>query len=667
MGKIVKKNVSLLALLVLPWCAQAAQQKVTEDVAQTVALNFMKTRTRATKTVNDVVVEQKDGAATMYVCNFKEGGWVMVSANYSVSPVLAYSYYNAYSESDGTSGLITFYKDGIASLEAIEEGTVSEKWSKLTNGESSTLRSLSNPAGGDMLVDKDGEKVQWNQNMNLYCPKSEFDGEGVECEHALAGSVPVAVSQLMWKWKWPQYSYVIDKSGKTYEDYYDWSLLKSTVSSDEEMDEVSRLINRCGLALKCDYGCKATTWKSKDAIMYLALQDFGYNSFEAQNESLWRAAESQQYWSNLLMSELRAGRPVLCVLDNSKPSVNNMVVLSGYQYADTDGQNFYYVNAGEAVGSVNGFYKLDFSKDILDCGKAANNADVIGQYKQQRLYVGISPYTTNFCENEPVLAAGESFEKNSVTSIALPCSSSFTAQANSNVSLSSRNEIVFRSGFTAEKGASVNAVVIDETMPENSDVDIYVRLNNVKRGVNPSFTIDVKNANSWILKLGCKNNGIGFYNAGVIEADGEVVISSGWEEEWNGDRDFELYLLNNNGIIKKVSGTLDDAAYTICNYQSALGQYASVESEIEAESNGIANEETHYLPFIYPNPAIDEFTVVLNNKLSVVTVYDMRGNEILTRTGEKDMRVNLSAYGKGMYVVKVVSDSETKYDKLLLK
>lgn len=669
MGKIVKKNVSLLAFLILPWCAQAAQQKVTEDVAQKVAVNFIKARTDSSVQVASVVEEKKNDAVAMYVCNLQGGGWVMVSANYSVSPVLAYSYEGAYNddpENLATSGLIEMYKDGICALDSIAEGTVSEKWAGLI-GEGTTLRSLSNPEGKDMLLDETlGGKVKWSQDMNLFCPKSET--EGGPCEHSLAGSVPVAVSQLMWKWKWPIYSSVIDNLGNSYEDYYDWSLMKSVASTDEEKNEISRIINRTGLALGCSYGCDKTTWKLKDNSMYSALKDFGYNSYEAQNEALWRSVETKQYWNNLLVSEIRAGRPVLCVLDNAQASVEQMVVLSGFQYLESDGQYYYFVNAGEASGFANGYYNLDFSRELLVCGKTANNADVIGQYKQQRVYVGISPYSENTCENNPLLNEDENMDKMSMSTIVIPCDDSFTAKANSTLSLSSVEEIVFKSGFTAENGSVVTATIMDEAeLVESEEVDIYARLLNVKTGANPSFTIDVKNANSWILKLGANNSAASFCNAGNIENDGNVVIESGWKETWSGEQDFEIILLNNHGIIKKISGNFESTTYSVSNYQSAVGQYANIETEIEGELNQVAEAEIHFLPFIYPNPATDEFTVSLNNTLSTVTVFDMHGKEILTMTGSKDMRINMSAYGKGMYIVKVVSNAETKFDKLLLK
>jgi len=61
------------------------------ETAKTVAQIFMGKSRHSVKTAFDVVVERFEGQNSFYVVNFREGGWVMVSADNSTVPVLAFS------------------------------------------------------------------------------------------------------------------------------------------------------------------------------------------------------------------------------------------------------------------------------------------------------------------------------------------------------------------------------------------------------------------------------------------------------------------------------------------------------------------------------------------------------------------------------------------------
>ena len=76
----MKTTKIILAGLLFTIALVGYSRPVDIEKARTVAQNFM-SRTRGTSnTVSDVVIEQFEEQNSFYVINFREGGWVMVSA-----------------------------------------------------------------------------------------------------------------------------------------------------------------------------------------------------------------------------------------------------------------------------------------------------------------------------------------------------------------------------------------------------------------------------------------------------------------------------------------------------------------------------------------------------------------------------------------------------------
>lgn len=684
----------------LPLCLNAAQitnttssyPRVTEDVAKKVAVNFMATRNKSGVEVKDVVVETREGLVTMYVCNFNDGGWVMVSADYSADPILAYSYEGAYTAlTDSTDNLAFYhwldaYKRGISYLDTlksvVEDGAlyapwegsplidVSDKWSVLEN--STSLRGLSYIEGTNLLSDESrGGDVIWKQGYNKYCPKSEYSQQ--TCEHSIAGCGSIAMAQVLWKWAWPTYSYVVDKHGEAFSDRYDWNLMPAQSTNDKEFDEISRFVSRCGFAQYSKYSCGATSTFAINAP--LALGDFGYNSLGLETRSDW----SDEGWHRLLTSELRAGRPIYYC--GQSTSGGHAFVLSGYQYREADGQYYYCVNYGWG-GSDNGYYNVDMTNMM------GSNGEVVGSktYKfdsYQEAIVGISPYTRNFCEENTSVLANQSFSKYSATSLVIPCYDEFVAEDKSKVELKAKERIVLKSGFSAKKGSKVSASIAKDVQNAPNEIDIYALLVNSESG---TLSVDVRNANSWVLKIikskheytvigaSRKTSGIMYENyfsdAGSIEEDGLVEVMKNATEDYTG-KPYELFLLNNNGIIKKLSGTIGSSSYQICNVQGEEMSYGSSNGSIELGDPGLTEVkesiEIHHLSFVYPNPTTGKVTISLGNTQANVTVSDMKGSVIASQNATGDLVVDMSSHNKGVYLVKVVSDTDIKVEKLILK
>lgn len=669
--------------------------QVSEDLAKRVAVNFMTTRNKSVQ-VSDVVTEEKDGLVTMYVCNFEDGGWVMVSADFRADPILAYSLDSKYEKENSEENVaysqwLDAYKEGISYLDWLsskdntDDGSfddsvdtlltdVSDKWSGLMGG--TTLRGLSYEEGTDLLCDWDREgHVRWGQSFNDYCPVSEYANDN--CEHSIAGCGAVALAQVMWKWSWPTFSHVVDKYGNSYDDSYDWRLMTAYGLNDDQHDEISRFISRCGLAQYAKYGCSGTTTYARNATY--AFRDFGYNSLETQFRSNWR----NDNWHHLLTTEIRAGRPIYIGGQNPKNTdEGHAFVLSGYQYREADNQFYYYVNFGWN-GSYNGYYNIDMTNMLLSSGGViSNTSNIYNTY--QCVVIGVSPYTRNFCETATQVSANQTYQKYSASSLIVPCDNEFVVENGAKVILTAKKEVNLRSGFFAEAGSDVSVEITDDEIQEPSEYEIEASLISSQ---SQKLSVDVKNANSWILKiryLDTKYNSSiirepynvyyeQYSDAGYIEEDGVVELMTGTEIDYTGYK-YEVFLFNNNGIIKKISGVLGANSYQISDYhgENVVGGSSSVNVELgggsQSQSTGVEDDvEVRYLSSVYPNPASDQVTIVVGDTPSNVVISDMRGDVIYNQTISGETVVNLSAQSRGVYCVKIVSDSDTKVEKLLLK
>jgi hypothetical protein len=73
--------VYVTCLLLSTGVLESYSNPVDTETAKRVAQNFMNIRRNGSNTVSDILIEKRDGQNSIYVVNFREGGWVMVSVD----------------------------------------------------------------------------------------------------------------------------------------------------------------------------------------------------------------------------------------------------------------------------------------------------------------------------------------------------------------------------------------------------------------------------------------------------------------------------------------------------------------------------------------------------------------------------------------------------------
>ena len=70
---------------------------------------------------------------------------------------------------------------------------------------------------------------------------------------------------------------------------------------------------------------------------------------------------------------------------------------------------------------------------------------------------------------------------------------------------------------------------------------------------------------------------------------------------------------------------------------------------------------------IYPNPTTGDLNISLGVKSAIVTISDMIGNVVFSKTTSGELFVDISSYNKGIYLVKIVTENDSYTEKVVLK
>lgn len=190
--------------------------------------------------------------------------------------------------------------------------------------------------------------IKWDQSapFNNLCPS----GTPVGC-------VATAMAQVMYYYRYPEHGYGqhsysyngvdhhVDFEATTYQ----WDLMYDYYNrncTDEQNFEVAQLSYHCGVAADMQYapgGSGAWTEYLPDAMYNY----FGYNSLAA---CVHRSAYHYEDWTELLLNELREGRPI--IFSGTNNEVGHCFVVDGY-----NAEGLFHVNWGWS-GYYNGYFDI---------------------------------------------------------------------------------------------------------------------------------------------------------------------------------------------------------------------------------------------------------------------------------------------------------------------
>ena len=348
---------TLLALLMMSMGLMA--ENVNVDKAKKIGVKFLNVNTSLKVSDLDLSYTSvnESGKPCFYVFTNKGKGFVIVSADNRMKPILGYSSENNFNSNDINPALNSFFQNYIAAVDYVVE-------SKMERSEEAKRDWESVENTGKVAVNRvDGGvaplvKTTWNQSdiYNSLCPEDPAGFGG----HVKSGCVANAMAQIMNYWQWPQigegsYSYQSDYGilnadfGATEYKYEMMPEFLDYTSPQEEVDAVALLQYHAGISVDMMYGptgSGAYSYNVPIAMKYC----FRYNS-DLYPTYLDYVDGYISVWENMLRESIDRGEPVY--YSSFGPDGGHAFVCSGY-----DENNLFHFNWGWQ-GFDNGYYAID--------------------------------------------------------------------------------------------------------------------------------------------------------------------------------------------------------------------------------------------------------------------------------------------------------------------
>ena len=646
--------------------------------AKKVAQNYMGKSRQTSKTVSDVVTERFEGQNSFYVVNFREGGWVMVSADDSTVPVFAYSNNGTYRIEDEKPGgflfLVEEYKEQVDIVRksgSTRSAEIAELWNQLMDdgdnnaiGRANIIYPDYNP--GVIILDVPGRgEVAWGQDINnsggcgpsfnMHSPIGPF-GLLARCEcRDLDGNIlppagcgAVAMAQVMWYWQWPKSS--------TYRTY-NWDLMPNLLSNGQwtEGNEIAHLIRDCGLAVNMGYACLGS-FTYPHLIESALKNDFDFKSARLEIPADWGGA-----WHSLIRSEIDCGRPVIYKGERGlwNPE-KHFFVIDGYEGLFFP---YFHINFGWR-GAWNGHFYL------WDITPGNHNFN-----RRHEAIIGISPtYNSPSSVNvtdltdiqTALLALGVPLTIEAQQNISLPASGkSLVVESGSSLTLVAGNSITLGNGFHAKAGSQFSTK-IEPIYAVNMEITVPNWPNVIND--NTTFSLPVNNANSYdfIVKTFLGNK-IVYQNAGITFL-GEALL---WlDAPPPGIYNCTVRLRNNFGrtlehtwvviVLSSRSSGMDNNSTNIDHREFSPTVNNNVESHFIMEDDIV----------VYPNPTNGTVYIVItksfaNYNLKIYSITGALAYEGRNIT-QPSYSFEMSIFVDGIYIFQLEIDNQIVSKTIIL-
>lgn len=315
---------------------------------------------------NTLILFKGENGGYIYGINMEDGGWVIISSDYRLRPILAYSEEGSISTlEDMPLPMQDIVIDYIRQIEYIYDNDTNINTNTHKDYYIPSLSTITQTVPN--LLKKNNEIVRWKQSSNnsyntvgctkmynKYCP-AFYDTYSPCQNHALVGCTAVAMGQLMWYWQWPYYAEVplnmLDSLGHTTGQTmhtYDWSKMPAAIYKDTEMsavDFIATLLRDCGFSVNMKYrknGSGAYLYDAADALKNI----FGYSDALKHEYRPNSSDKTQQSaWLDKLKNELDNQRPLLYAGYRLSTS-NNQKVGHAYLLTGYNSENYFCVNWG---------------------------------------------------------------------------------------------------------------------------------------------------------------------------------------------------------------------------------------------------------------------------------------------------------------------------------
>jgi hypothetical protein len=682
---------------------------VQPDAAANVARNFMYERyvqQGSSLNVFDVVPVLSDTRLAIdqpafYIFDIENGGWVIVSAEDSYTPIIGYSPEGKFPKMELAAHYNSFLQEYVDQIIFARENNVSA-----TSEVAYQWASLEMPSGSRIMPDgnRDVEPlvdILWNQDFpyNAYCP---VDPQGPG-DHVYAGCVATAMSMIMYYYRYPEvgngtYSYNASGYGVQTADfgstYYNWDAMVNSLNASmgESVNAIAELQYHCGVAVGMMY-----SWDGSGAFS---------NNVPAAIKTYFKYANSAQYmqkmsytlpvWENMIIEQIDVEQPLYYSGQGSDGG--HAFLLDGYQITGT-GKLFHF-NFGWS-GSGNGYYTLS------DVGGFASQQAMVRNFIPNSDFYPYAP------DNKIITVPIGSIQDPSGPTIDYLANSVYTWLIRPTDSVTSITlnvlEIDFGAGdvLNVYDGADENAPLLatyaqgaSVTPLTSSGREMFIKFLTDGSEEGDGFRAEFTSA----FPVYCTNSitNLTSETGNVSDGSGDFKYNNGTVCKWRispgpwakqltlsfnefelGDGDFlKVFEIPSNDLLADLTGS-DLPAPLVSSTGQMMLMFSSngynnaqgFDADYYIANVNADNEDFTKNLSIFPNPASSytdiKFNVTEPTQVKI-SVMNLLGEVIYSEpstliNGFFNKTIQLGDYSKGVYLIKIDSDNGTVTKKLIVK
>jgi archaellum component FlaF (FlaF/FlaG flagellin family) len=358
----MRKRISIFALITLVSLSYSYAGKVTSMRARQIAKNFYYERVQQYKSVDyqnitttSIVSEPFQNTTIYYGVNITNGGFVLVSAEDAVLPVLGYSFEGQYSSNDRPENFSAWMEQYSKAIQwciknkSKASSQVSSEWERLGSSNSKLLKPFTDQKNVLPMIISN-----WDQGKyyNTQCPADPQGPDG----HCVTGCVATAMAQIMYYYRWPEhgtgsYTYQHPDYGTLSADFgaatYDWDNMQNQLQTYNE--GVAELMYHLGVSVDMNYGPTGSGMWNHHAALALGT----YFKYLPSTQYVWRDTTNLD-WDSLIITHLDRGQVLYYAGWSDTIYVSgHAFVCDGYQ--DT---GYCHFNWGWS-GQYNGYFYLN--------------------------------------------------------------------------------------------------------------------------------------------------------------------------------------------------------------------------------------------------------------------------------------------------------------------
>ena len=645
--------------------------------AQQIGQSFMNAKIgqKADVQLNLVYTAATREAVDYYVFNNGNGnGFVIVSGDDRVKPILAYSTSGCFNPNDIADGFQFTLNTFSHEIQYIRENNIEATADIYAEWESVAETGYINKVNRNRTVVGPLLPTIWHQNYpyNSQCPEDTTGSGG----HVYAGCVATAMAQVMRFWNWPpqgtgSHTYNPDgyeqQTANFGETEYHFELMPTAIdstSSEEDIFYIAQFQHHCGIAVDMQYSGHGSGAYSDDVPMALR-NYFRYTCDDDVTLSFWgfNFYTIEQWIQMLKDGGLSEGMPLYYSGSDDGGAGGHAFVCDGY-----DENDYFHFNWGWS------------GKDDAWCPIGALNTTKYA-FNDSNSFIGnIKPNTPDYYLRPENITDFEVVENEDLTGVSITWTNpandlNGTPLTDFTVYVYRNEELVFQSegvkGGTRmeitdtdlEQGHYIYSVIAgneygfnekdNKTLLVGSKCDIVFELadegGNGWKGASISVTdekgdriavITMEEGSTKTVVMPLLSENLNFYwNHGWFHTD----------EQYDTDYECSFVIKNGDDEILYTSGELSDGVF--------LEYYNACEDAVEETSSASDLR-------LYPNPT-DGIVNIESAGIQSIEIINAIGQTVGTyRACQDNATIDLRGLNQGIYMIKIETVNGTKVEKV---